>query len=158
VAINGIAHVAFTVKDVKRSIDFYCGVLGFKKLFELKFEDGDSTRDWITYLKITDHQFLELFAGGEEEIKTGQKAIAYSHLSLEVSSVAEITESVRSKGIAIDTEPQVGLDGNWQSWIRDPDGNRIEFMEYGKQAFQLEEYDEPGCYVIRPDMSVKRVK
>jgi lactoylglutathione lyase len=44
-------------------------------------------------------------------------------------------------GSTIDREPKQGLDGNWQAWISDPDGNAIELM-------QLEE-DSPQRRVAR---------
>ncbi len=156
--IKGIGHLAFTVSDLDRALEFYCGVLGFEKLFDLNFDDGDTVKNWITYLKIADKQFIELFTGGKDSIEYQPTNIGYSHLSLEVSDIHEITEHVRKAGITIDTEPQRGADGNMQSWIRDPDGNRIEFMQYGETAAQLQDYKEPASYNITPDRTIKRVK
>ena len=31
----------------------------------------------------------------------------------------------------------MGADNNWQCWIEDPDGNRIEFMQMAENAMQL---------------------
>ena len=40
-------------------------------------------------------------------------------------------------GIVPETGISRGSDGAWQFWVRDPDGNRIEFMEYAPGALQL---------------------
>jgi hypothetical protein len=32
----------------------------------------------------------------------------------------------------------LGKDHNYQCWVKDPDGNPIELMEYGKNAMQLQ--------------------
>lgn len=34
--IRGIGHLAFDVADMNKSIDFYCGILGFKRPFRLR--------------------------------------------------------------------------------------------------------------------------
>ena len=36
----------------------------------------------------------------------------------------------------IDREPKLGLDHNWQAWISDPDGNKIELMPLVKDSPQ----------------------
>lgn len=32
---------------------------------------------------------------------------------------------------------KLGMDNSWQAWITDPDGNRIELMEYGPSSMEL---------------------
>ncbi len=34
-------------------------------------------------------------------------------------------------------EIRTGLDGSFQAWLADPDGNRIELMEYTHRSAQL---------------------
>lgn len=120
--IKGIGHSAFVVSDMEKSLNFYCNVLGFKEAFEIKDKDG---KPWIRYIKIKDGQFIELFYGNPQEAK-GQ---SYSHLCLEVDDINQIADQVRSFGIKLDVEPKQGSDLNYQCWTKDPDGNRIEFMQ-----------------------------
>ena len=40
-------------------------------------------------------------------------------------------------GINIDIEPKIGNSHTWQMWIHDPDGNRIEMMQYTDESFQI---------------------
>lgn len=58
--IKGIAHAAYTVTNMEKSLCFYCDVLGLKKVFELNRPDG---KPWIIYLKVSERQFIELFYG-----------------------------------------------------------------------------------------------
>ncbi len=130
--IKGIAHLAFNVKNMDKSINFYCNVLGFKKAFELKKDNGDP---WIVYIKIAHNQFIELFYTNPEAEKR-DSAVGYSHLCLEVSDIGLIADHLRGKGIILDVEPMQGKDGNYQCWAKDPDGNRIEFMQMDPNCLQ----------------------
>ncbi|NGP45075.1 VOC family protein [Bacillaceae bacterium SIJ1] len=132
--IKGIAHTAYTVKDMEASLDFYCDKLGFTKLFELQDEHQ---QPWIVYLKICEGQFIELFYGGEKSPALDQKTIGYNHLCLEVENMTSFARELKSKGVSLDVEVKQGLDKNRQCWVRDPDGNRIEFMQYHPESPQM---------------------
>nr|WP_308737680.1 VOC family protein [Paenibacillus sp. AR247] len=64
--IRGIGHLAFDVADMNKSIDFYCGILGFKKAFSIEDDHGNP---WIEYIKVREGQFIELFYGAENNPK-----------------------------------------------------------------------------------------
>lgn len=120
--IKGIAHTAFVVTDMKKSLAFYCDVLGFTRVFGI---EDDNQNPWIEYVKIRDGQFIELFYGNPQPME----GHTYSHLCLEVDDIDEIAQRIKSHGIQLDVEPKQGKDLNYQCWVRDPDGNRIEFMK-----------------------------
>lgn len=126
--IKGIAHLAFTVADMDKSLHFYCDILGFKKAFELTDDKG---KPWIQYIKIAPLQFIELFYGNPEP---NNKA-SYSHLSLEVDDINEIADRLKAHGL-LDSPPSQGKDLNYQCWAKDPDGNRIEFMQLDPKSPQ----------------------
>jgi len=128
--IKGISHVAFYVSDMERSVHFYCKVLGFTDAFEIRDDEGNP---WIRFIKIRDGQFIELFYGSPREVK-GQ---SYSHLCLEVDDIFAIVSRLKSHGIALDAEPMQGKDLNYQCWVRDPDGNRIEFVQMNPESPQM---------------------
>lgn len=131
--IKRIAHIAFNVKNIERSLEFYSEKLGFPKIFEMHLQDGRT----IDYLKISDTQFIELFYGEGVDTQIPTEKVSYEHFCFEVADVRALREELVSKGIKIDAEPSVGLDNNTQLWISDPDGNRLEFMEYGENALQF---------------------
>ena len=44
-----------------------------------------------------------------------------------------------ANGITPDTKISPGADGAYQFWLTDPDGNRLELMEYTEDALQIKE-------------------
>lgn len=133
--LTGIGHVALKVSDVGRSLAFYRDRLGFAEMMHLDREDGSL---WLVYLRITDTQFLELFPGGEGDLAPGPDRTAINHFCLETDDLDATANALRAAGVPLTVEPKMGLDGNRQCWIADPDGNRIEFMEMGAGSMQAE--------------------
>ena len=131
-----IGHTAYTVSDMEKSLSFYCDALGFEKKFELHTPEG---KPWIIYLQVADGQFIELFYGGSKKNPWDRETVGYSHLCLEVDDIHEIAGRIKSKGLTLDVEPKQGADLNWQCWVRDPDGNRIEMMQMDPNSPQMKE-------------------
>jgi lactoylglutathione lyase len=124
--IKGIGHIALNVKDMDKSLDFYCNVLGLKKAFSLNDKQG---KPWIEYIKVADHVFIELFYNGPGYSEEAAKKNSFNHICLEVDDIFAIAKQLKDKGVKLDVEPVQGVDNNYQAWARDPDGNRIEFMK-----------------------------
>lgn len=133
--LNGIGHVALKVADMGRSLEYYRDRLGFAEMMRLDRDDGSL---WLVYLRITDTQFLELFPGGEGERAPGPERTAVNHFCLECTDIHATADALRAAGVALTVEPKMGADRNWQCWIEDPDGNRIEFMQMAADAMQVE--------------------
>lgn len=133
--IRGIAHTAYNVSNIEKSLHFYTEILGFEKLFTLTLGDGRT----LLYLKIGENQFVELFYGGNlpQDQKEKPLMIGYEHLCLEVSDIFSAAQELKQKGVCLTEEPSKGLDGNYQLWISDPDSNRIELMQYGEAPLQF---------------------
>ena len=110
--IKGIAHVAFNVSNMDESLRFYCNILGFTKVFEIRDDAGNP---WINYLKVRDGQFIELFY-----ITPEKGPSPYSHLCLEVEDIYAIAAHLKANGIHLDVEPKQGKDTNYQCWVTDP--------------------------------------
>lgn len=127
--IKGIGHLAFDVTDIDVSLDFYCNKLGLKRIFHL----GSDENPWLIYLKVGPQQYIELFPTGNGKQFKGQ---SYSHLCLEVSDIQATVEEIRSNGVEVG-DITLGEDGNYQAWLSDPDGNRIELMELMPECLQL---------------------
>lgn len=132
--VSSIAHVALRVKDIDRSLDFYVGRLGFSEMLRLE-RDG---RLWLIYLRVTDDQYLELFPEGEGTRAAGPETVGYNHMCLAVPDIHETVRELAAAGVAT-TRPTIkGSDGNWQTWIEDPDGHRIELMQMMEDSLQAD--------------------
>ena len=140
--IRGIAHIAYKVSDMEKSLRFYCGVLGFREMFTL---NNDAGEPWIIYLEVAPHQYIELFYDIDRaervplSFRTMDSRIGYMHLSLEVTGMKELEAHLRQSGVEILVPTRFGSDNTWQMWIEDPDGNPIEFHEYTDESYQLRE-------------------
>ena len=133
--LSGIAHVALKVADIRRSLEFYIDRLGFAEMMRLNNDDGSL---WLVYLRITDTQFIELFTGGQGVRAPGHEATAINHFCLQSDDLDVTAARLRQAGVKLTVEPKLGLDGNRQCWIEDPDGNRIEFMQMSPDSMQVE--------------------
>lgn len=125
--ITGIAHNAVTVRSMEESLRFYTEGLGFKRAFDI--DRPETGEPWIVYLNICPGQFLELFYGGTEENPWRHELAGFNHFCFEVDDIFSTVERVRAAGYPIDIEPCQGCDSNWQAWVTDPNGIRIELMK-----------------------------
>jgi hypothetical protein len=80
-------------------------------------------------MSIRESQFIELFYGGRNKAEIKHRQIGFNHLCLEVEDIWEIAAHLKAHGIPLDVEPKRGKDNNYQCWVKDPDGNRSEFMQ-----------------------------
>jgi len=132
--IAGLAHVAIKVTDLDRTLDFYVNKLGFPEMLRLYNDNGNT---WLVYLRITDDQYLEVFPGAENDRAPGWNANGMNHMCLAVNDINGLVKQIEAAGIPLLMPLKLALDGNWQAWIEDPDGNRIELMEMAADSLQL---------------------
>jgi lactoylglutathione lyase len=137
--IRQLAHVCFFTDKMDEMKDFYANKLGLKVKFTLNnkknevfgyyFECGHST-----FLEIFDQSMAIMEWGGEKgNLETRAH---YQHLCFEVTGLESVCKKLASQGISV-SEIAMGLDFSRQAWIRDPDGNAIELMEYTADSLQL---------------------
>ena len=131
--LTNLAHVAFHVKDMEKSVEFYCGVLGLTKAFELH---DDADQPWIVYLKVCDKEFIELFFNGVGEASPMTKHTGYHHFCFGVDDIWAFADSLHQKGLFMDKNPTQGKDTNYQIWVKDPDGVDIEIMQLNPKSPQ----------------------
>ena len=128
--ITDVGHAAFAAHDLERALAFY-GLLGIHESFRLHREDGSLM---LIYLHVAGDRFIEMFPGGPPP--DPNRKGSFMHLCLLTDDLGTMVERLREAGVAIDREPKVGLDHNWQAWIRDPDGNPIELMQLADDSPQ----------------------
>ncbi len=99
-------------------------------MMRIYFPDGPQKGElMLVYLRVTDTQYVELFPGGQGAQAPGEEITSMNHVCLQVDNMAQTVATLAKMGIPLFREAKLGLDGNNQCWIKDPDGNRIEFME-----------------------------
>ena len=131
-AIVDLGHPAFACHDLDASLEFYAK-LGITESFRLLHDDGSVM---LVYLQVAGDRFIELFPGGPSPEERSGKT-SFKHICLAVDDLEATVEDLRGKGITIDVEPTMGLDFNMQAWIADPDGNKIELMQYSPESPQI---------------------
>ncbi len=166
--IRSYSHIAFHVKDMEAMKDFYCNKLGMKEKFTLttdsniefseyqrkcgievpegakkyiEFAKANPGLPLITYIEMAHHQFLEFFYIYNELEEAGDLAgkYGYQHLSIEVEDIHGTWDEVVKNGVVPDSPINMGPEYTYQFWVHDPEGNRIEFMEYTDLSLQVRE-------------------
>jgi lactoylglutathione lyase len=119
-------HTAYRVTDLAISLVFY-RALGYQKVGRIDIGRGAS----LTVLKFPaeDVGTLELVhrpADGSVDIGTG-----FSHLVVQVDNLAASIEVLSQSGLKPDPPQRpAGPNGPQTSWLTDPDGYRIELVEW----------------------------
>jgi lactoylglutathione lyase len=118
------------VHNLDKSLAFYRDTLGFEEMMRIDHVEGpEKGQLMLVYLRVTDTQFVELFPRGQGTASPDEETTSMHHVCLQVASIAATATALRDAGVSLFRQPKRGLDGNNQCWIKDPDGNRIEFME-----------------------------
>lgn len=120
--IVGIAHIAFQVSDLAKAQAFYRDLLGYEDGFRLHKEDG-TTR--LVYFKVNDRQYIEISPGLPPE-----QDDRLSHIALETTNLEALRQYLAEKGVKVPEKVNKGQDGNINMTVTDPDGHRVEFVQY----------------------------
>ncbi len=162
--IGSLGHVAFICQDLERSCRFYRDLLGLRPKFSFSYGDlldkllSDARQNgvapdaalvarleplrektWISYFEIGSGAFVELFDAGQATLPgvPDGNHFNYDHVALVVDDIFASHRELAEHGVPIDTPPQLGLEHTWQMWTHDPDGNKLEFMQYTDRSWQL---------------------
>ena len=121
--IVGVAHIGLRTDDLAAARKFYAGILGFAEPFSLN--NPDSPGLMLTYFKVNDHQFIEIFP----ELKDSQQD-RLSHISFETTDAGQLRAYLASRGVKVPEKLEPMLDGNRGFDVTDPDGHTVEFVEF----------------------------
>ena len=117
--LDGIAHVAIRVHDIAATRDFYAR-LGFQEAFSLS-KDGAIAESFI---KINDHQFLELYP-----VTTQNPNPAFLHVCFEASNLNAIFDDYASRGLT-PVPIRTAEAGNLLFSLTGPERQFIEYTQY----------------------------
>jgi lactoylglutathione lyase len=137
--IKRLSHVGVDTSDLEASVKWYTEVLGLEVAFRLYNPEG---KLWIVYLHATPNTFIELFAP-----RPNQAAPAKAHFALQVddieAAVADLKQRLPPESLR---KPDIGSgkDGSRLFNFYDPDGHRIEFMEFPPESQQAQAMKRMG--------------
>jgi lactoylglutathione lyase len=118
-------HIGLRVADLDRSLAFYTSVG-----YEVVGEVPDTDLGHLTMLKLPDDEFvaIELVHDRTGVVVDGTRL---SHLVIQVDSMDATLTELAARGIDVEapTSPD-GSDDLRTTWIVDPDGNRIELVQW----------------------------
>ena len=135
-----IIHVGFLVHSRAAEDKFYKDLLGFKPYWFGGMQEGKL--DWVSQQTPDSHDWLEymLHSGDIDMSGSGipagvtQQALGVlDHLSIGVVSVPEAYKKLAAENRLTgkhDGKTQIGKDGKYQFNLYDPDGIRLELMEF----------------------------
>lgn len=139
--ILGIAHIAVFVHDVEKSRQFYKDFLGYGEPFKLDNPNGSLS---LTFIKVNDHQYIELFP--EKEANTDR----LNHISVETGDAEAMRVYLASRGVKVPGKVGKGRIGNSNFNIKDPDGHTVEIVQYEPDGWSMR---EKGKFMDGPRIS-----
>ncbi len=113
-------HASFTVRDIKAARRFYGGILGLEEI-----ERPAMGIDGAWY-RVGDSQVHLIVAPEAVDVGTRPPQLnpLACHTAFAIDDYVKVRDALRAKGIEVlETNPKLG-----QMWVRDPDGNILEFI------------------------------
>jgi catechol 2,3-dioxygenase-like lactoylglutathione lyase family enzyme len=125
-----IIHVGFMVHDRSAEDAFYREILGFRPYW---FGGRTDDRvDWVALQVPEGHEWIEYMLTDKDAQMTPERLGVLNHFSLGVTDMKETAKQLEARGWTSNSRShmQMGRDGKWQLNVYDPDGTRVEFMEF----------------------------
>ena len=119
-------HIGLRVADLDRSLAFYTSVG-----YEVVGEVPDTDLGHLTMLKLPGDEFVSIEIVHDPDGAPVATDTRLSHLVIQVDAMDVALAELAARGIAVDapTSPD-GSDDLRTTWIVDPDGNRIELVQW----------------------------
>lgn len=141
--INGIHHTALSCSDMEQSLRFYRDLLGAEVVFDGGWKKGNEVADRITRLQdgscrqvmlCLGNAYLELFQyfSPQPQSHGGAPRVCdhgWTHVCFDVSDIQSEYQRVVEADVDVHCAPQQVGKAVYSFYMRDPDGNVIEFQE-----------------------------
>lgn len=153
--VKEVGAIGITVSEMNRSIKFYSGVLGFKKISDVEFYGKDYEKlEGIFGLHIRvvrmqlGDEFIELtdyLTSGGRSIPGDAKSndLIFQHIAIVVNDMEKAYEHLRKFGVEyVSTIPQTlpksipGAEGINAFYFHDPDNHNLELIYFPKRKGQ----------------------
>ncbi|GMB82672.1 VOC family protein [Shinella zoogloeoides] len=137
-------HTMVRVKDVDKSLHFYCTLFGLEEVRRIENEKGRFT---LIFLAASEDlaaarenaaPCLELTYNWDSEDYTGGRN--FGHLAYEVDDIYAFCQKLMDNGVTINRPPR---DGH-MAFVRSPDGISIEILQKGASLAPAEPWASMG--------------
>jgi len=128
ISVSKVGHLVLRVREIDRSLPFYCGVLGLREVARSNFGEGQ-----MVFLSTgNSHHDIALVEAGDEL----RRGAALHHFALKVGNSLEDLAGVKEALTAAGTPIHMTLDHHVSQGIytSDPDGNLIELYVDADEA------------------------
>ncbi|MEZ6877192.1 VOC family protein [Enterobacter sp. KBR-315C3_2022] len=128
----GFTHVAFVVRDLKKSIDFYSRYAGIHVVHKREPNLPDARK--VAWLSDRTRPFALVLV--QADVVTDTPLGNFGHLGVACSGIEEIDAKIamaREEGILRKEPVQAGEPVGYYAFIADPDGNTLE-LSYGQKV------------------------
>ncbi len=125
-------HTMVRVRDLEKSLDFYCRQLGLVEINRYDHERGRFTLVFLAAPGDAEHAreqrapMVELTYNWDAEDYTGGRN--FGHLAYRVDDIYALCERLQNSGVVINRPPR---DGH-MAFVRSPDGISIELLQKGE--------------------------
>ena len=119
--ITGAAHMAYYVTDLAKARTYYKDFLGFEEAFTLKNSDGS---DHIAFIKINDHQFIELF------VEPAKNHGFLHDVAFQTPDASAVRAHFASLGVKVPAAASKDETGDVSFDVIDPFGFTIQIVQY----------------------------
>jgi catechol 2,3-dioxygenase-like lactoylglutathione lyase family enzyme len=130
-----VIHVGYVVRDRAAEDRFYKEILGFRPYWFGSKQPNHV--DWVSQQVPDGHDWLEYMMVGDGSTvplsRVDQRQLGVlNHFSIGVPNMEQaMTTLIGENRLSPRHDgPQMGLDGKWQANLYDPDGTRVELMEF----------------------------
>jgi catechol 2,3-dioxygenase-like lactoylglutathione lyase family enzyme len=120
-------HAGFVVKDLAKENRFYVDLLGFRLYWQGGFKD-DGT-DWYEIQVPNGDDWIEYMLNIAADADHKELGVQ-NHFSLGVNNAQSAAAELRARGLTSFDGPEIGRDGKSSLDAYDPDGTRVEVMEF----------------------------
>ena len=134
-------HAGFVVKDLAAENRFYVDLLGFRLYWQGGFKD-DGT-DWYELQVADGPDWIEYMLNIPANADHHELGVQ-NHFSFGVKDVHTAAAELRARGLKTFDGPEVGRDGKDSLDAYDPDGTRVEIMEFTP-------VQKPCCHSYKAD-------
>lgn len=131
-------HTMMRIKDIGKSLEFYCEKLGMVEINRIENKDAKFTliflaaKDDAKNAKNNKSPLLELTYnwpdenGNTEDYTVGRN---FGHLAFRVDNIYETCKNLMDKGVIINRPPRDG----YMAFIKSPDNISIELLQNGEK-------------------------